>query len=132
MTVRCADCGSYVCRGGIRDAGPDFCPMREGFPDVQTLYGNSSSLRLLRSASIVEARGYGRWNRLREVVELSRLLSIRRVGVGHAPDTRPEAARVAERLTAFGLEPILPHPGAGGDPEAQAEAFRKGDADLNV
>jgi len=106
--------------------------MHEGFPDVPILYGDPSSLRLLRYATLVEARGYGRWNRLREVAELSRLLSIRRVGIGHAPDTRPEATRVAERLVAFGLEPILPHPGAGGDPEAQAEAFRKGDADLNV
>jgi uncharacterized metal-binding protein len=132
MTVRCAVCGSYVCRGGNRDAGPDFCPMHGEFPALESLYPDSTSLEFLRSAALIEARGYGRWTRLREVGEFSRLMGFRRLGIAHGPDTAGEAARAAELLAPFPLEPLLPLPEDWGDPEAQAESFRREGTELNV
>ena len=70
--------------------------MHGEFPDFEGLYGKPASRELLRGAAIIEARGYGRWTRLREVAELSLLLGFRRLGIAHAPDTRWEAEKVAE------------------------------------
>ncbi|MGW8265290.1 MAG: DUF1847 domain-containing protein [Longimicrobiales bacterium] len=132
MTVRCAVCESHVCRGGNREAGPDFCPMHGEFPEFGDLYGDPVSLELLRGAAIIEARGYGRWTRIREVAELSLLLGLGRLGVAHATDTRWEAERVAGFLASFGLEPVLPPAALAPDPEAQADLFGETGTELNV
>lgn len=132
MTVQCAICQSHVCRGGSRDAGPDFCPMHADFPEVGTLYDSGPSLSLLRNAARVEARGYGRWSRLREVAELSLLMGFRRLGMAHGPDTAEEASRASSYFGSMGLDPVLPAPEHSGDPSAQARGFLAADTDMNV
>jgi len=132
VTVKCAVCGSYVCRGGIRDAGPDFCPMHGEFPTFQDLYRKGPSVALLRNSALVEARGYGRWTRLREVGELSLLMGFRRVGLAHGPGTLKEATSAASYLSSMGLDPVLPPPGEAGDPPLQAEWFRRSETEMNV
>lgn len=132
MAVRCAVCGSYVCRGGIRDAGPDFCPMRGEFPGVDELYVDPTALDLLRNAALIEARGYGRWTRLREVREFSRLMGFRSIGIAHSPDLAREAEGAREALAGFDVAPILPPPGDSLDPEGQANFFREEGTELNV
>ena len=132
MTVQCAICGSYVCRGGNREAGPDDCPMKDDFPAADDLYGDETARNLLVTAALIEARGYGHWTRLRELGEFSRLLGVTRLGIGHAPDMAWEAQQVAAYLRRFDLEPILPPQKESCDPLGQAEFFRRKETELNV
>ena len=132
MAVHCAACGSLVCRGGNRENGPEPCPMHGDFPALGDLYRDPVSLELLRNAALVEARGYGRWNRLREILELSHLMGFRKLGLACETDMIPVAERVSELLAASGLEPVLPPPQERGDPLIQARFFRRAPTDLNV
>lgn len=132
MTVQCAVCGSYVCRGGSREAGPDNCPMKDDFPATEDLYGEETARSLLVTAALVEARGYGHWTRLRELGEFSRLLGVTRLGISHAPDMAWEAQQVAAFLRRFDLDPILPPQKESCDPLGQAGFFQRKETELNV
>ncbi len=132
MTLHCAECPSFVCRGGNREAGPEHCPMQGEFPAFRELYQDEATLRLAVGAALVEAEGYCRWTRLREVGEFSRSLGLVRLGIGHCPDMAPEAARVADYLAGFGLEPFLPASSADHAPLAQARELADLRTDLNL
>ncbi len=106
--------------------------MHGDFPTFQDLYRDGPSVSLLRNSALVEARGYGRWNRLREVGELSLLMGFRRVGLAHGPGTLGEATRAASYLSSVGLTPILPDPDEAGGPRLQAERFRISGTEMNV
>lgn len=132
MTVQCAVCGSFVCRGGNRDAGPDFCPMLGDFPGLEDLYGDETSRDLLVKAALVEATGYGRWTRLREVGEFAQLMGVNRIGIAHGPDMAWEAREVGSYLRRQGFDPVLPPPGEQCDPRGQASFFQRKETQLNV
>jgi uncharacterized metal-binding protein len=133
MTVHCADCKAFFCRGeGKLEATPDHCPMRGDFPDFEELYPEGRSRNFLTRAALVEAQGYCRWTRLREVGEFARLMEYKRVGLAHCPDMAREAEQVGTFLREFGLEPTLPPSSAARDPLGQAEFFSNQATDLNV
>ncbi len=132
MTIQCAECPSFVCRGGNRDAGPDFCPMHGDFPEAGELYRDEGTRRLAVQAALIEARGYGRWTRVREVAEFSRAMGITRLGIPHCPDMAAVAARVARALQGFGLDPVLPPCPEACDPEGQARFLSDRGTELNV
>ena len=133
MTVHCADCKAFSCRGGGKpEATPDFCPIRGDFPDFEELYSEGQSRNLLTRAALVEARGYCRWTRLREVGEFARLMGYHRLGLAHCPDMAREAEKVEHFLREFGLEPTLPPSSSPCDPLDQAGFFSEQATDLNV
>lgn len=132
MTLECALCGSYVCRGGNRDAGPDSCPMHGDFPSFSELYEEATSRKLLVNAALVESAGYGEWTRLQEVGELCRLMEATRVGIAHGPDMAWEAGEIASFLRRVGLDPVLPPATDRCDPLGQAVFFERKDTGLNV
>jgi uncharacterized metal-binding protein len=132
MTVQCAMCGSYVCRGGNREAGPDFCPMLQDFPEISDLYGDDVSRDLLVNAALVEATGYGRWNRLKELGEFARLMGVSRIGIVHGPDMAWEAGEVSSYLRKEGLQPFLPPATDRCDPVGQAGFFHRKKTQMNV
>lgn len=131
MVVECAACERYACRAGRIDAAPDGCPMHGPFPEFDLLYASEDVRRLHLHATRVEGEGYGRWPRIREVVEVATRMGYRRIGVAHGPETGREALLAAGWLEAAGLEVVLPEHGAC-DPVGQAERFRSASTDLNV
>jgi uncharacterized metal-binding protein len=132
MTIHCADCPSFVCRGGIRDAGPDFCPMRGDFPDFQELYRDEGTRELAVRAALVEGEGYGRWTRLREVAEFCHKIGFQRLGIAHCSHMAREAAQVASYFQGSGLAPTLPPCPPGCEPLEQARFFGHQEMDLVV
>jgi uncharacterized metal-binding protein len=135
MTVQCAECTGFICRGGKREAAPDNCPMHGDFPEFQDLYAGEGAREFLRQSSLVEAAGYCRWTRLREIGEFATRMGYRRLGVAHGPDMKLQARKVATGLETFGIEGILP-PQASSDkdfwPSSQAEFFTDVGAELIV
>ena len=106
--------------------------MHDGFPSFGELYREGSEREFLRMSALVEARGYGRWTRLREVAEFAILLGIRRLGIAHGFDTTPEAQRVGRHLSSFALEALLPPADIISDPSEQALFFQTEGAEMNV
>jgi uncharacterized metal-binding protein len=132
MAIDCAHCDRYACRVGRLDAIPETCPMRGEFPAFDVLYASERSRLLAYHAARVEAEGYGRWVRVREVVELSRRMGYSRLGIGHCVDTRREAELVARSLEGEGLRVVLSPETEACDPVGQAERFRGELVDLAV
>jgi uncharacterized metal-binding protein len=132
MAVDCASCDRYACQVGRLDATPDDCPMRGPFPSFEELYATDESRRLLYHSARVEAEGYGRWTRLREVAELARRMEYRRLGVASCPDMGLEADLAARSLRRLGLDVIVAAPFADCDPVAQAALLAEERTHLNV
>lgn len=132
MALDCAHCDSMVCRGGLRDAGPEFCPMLGDFPEFEKLYQEENRLRLAVQAALVEGEGYCRWTRIREIAEFSRKVGFGKLGLAHCPDTSEVASRAAGVLKEEGLEALLPPAAEACAPVEQARFFETEQTELNV
>ncbi|MGD8329309.1 MAG: DUF1847 domain-containing protein, partial [Acidobacteriota bacterium] len=123
------DCAIYACRQGRIDAAPPECVMRGEFPDFESLYDNQRARSMAYHAARVEAAGYCRWTRLREVIEFARRVGFQRIGVAHCPDMRRIASRIQRILTRSSLDAVMP---PQLQPSAQASFFAAHDTDLNI
>jgi uncharacterized metal-binding protein len=109
--------------------------MHGDFPEFQELYEGEGAREFLRQSSLVEAAGYCRWTRLREIGEFATRMGYRRLGVAHGPDMGMHAGKVATALETFGIEGILPPPASSDQefrPSSQAEFFTQAGAELIV
>ena len=133
MAIQCAHCNVYACRAGRIDAAPEGCPMQSGtFPGFEELYGTEDRRRMAYESARIEAEGYCRWTRIREVLEFSRRMGYERLGIAHCADTAELAARAARFLSSEGIETLLsPHPERC-DPQGQADFLARSATDLNI
>jgi len=132
MSVQCAECKGFYCKLGSPDASPDHCPMRGDFPEFDDLYAEGWIRTILTQSARVEAKGYCRWTRLKEVAEFAHLMGYRTIGLAHCPDMKPEAQRIADHLHRSGLIPVIPPLSLAGDPISQAEVFRERNTEMNL
>jgi uncharacterized metal-binding protein len=105
--------------------------MRDDFPDFSRLYPPSQWRELAYKSALVEAEGYGQWTRLREIVELSRRMGYRRLGIARCSGTEREANLTRDYLSRFDLEVILPKE-EGCGPGGQARYFQERETELNI
>ena len=127
----CANCPSQICRMGRKAGLPDCCPMLDDFPDHRVLYARDKVRRMALAAAVIEATGYRRWTRVRELVELCRMMDYSVIGVACCPDMRREAKLLARYLKANGLVTSVPCSTVC-DPLEQAKEFASRKTELNV
>lgn len=133
MTTQCAHCNVYACRAGHTDAAPENCPMQGGtFPSFEELYGSEDRRRMAYESARIEAEGYCRWTRVREVLEFSRRMGYERIGIAHCADTADLAAQAARYLSSEGIETFVPPASDSCGPQGQAEFLARSATDLNV
>jgi uncharacterized metal-binding protein len=113
--------------------------MRGDFPNFEKLYREDRWREMAHNAALVEAEGYGRWPRIREIVEFSQHMGYRRLGVAYCVETFREAKLTREYLESVGLETILPPveailplKGECSTPEGQARFFEDAGTDFNI
>ncbi|KPJ95726.1 MAG: hypothetical protein AMS18_02395 [Gemmatimonas sp. SG8_17] len=105
--------------------------MRGDFPAFAALYSNAQRIQAVQAA-LIEAEGYGRWTRLREIAEFAHRIEARPVGVAHCTSTAREAGLVARYLRDSGLEVVMPGRSEECNPLAQAALLADRDTKLNV
>ncbi|MCG6954903.1 MAG: DUF1847 domain-containing protein [Gemmatimonadetes bacterium] len=132
MSLECASCDVYACRVGRVDATPDDCPMRGPFPSLEELYDTDGARRLLYHSALVEAEGYGRWTRVREIAELAHRMEYHRLGVVSCPDMGMEADLAARALRRMGLDVVVAAPFEDCDPVGQALLLAEEHTHFNV
>lgn len=128
----CTDCDGNPCSVGRVDKAPAYCPMHGSGPGFAALYSSKDARLLTYHSTLVEAAGYCRWTRLREVMELARIAELRHLGVAHCADTRAEAESAAARLREHGLRVSLRAPSSRCDPILQARQFTEARTDFNI
>ncbi|UCC48577.1 MAG: DUF1847 domain-containing protein [Gemmatimonadota bacterium] len=102
------------------------------FPRFEELYSTDDRRHVAYQSALVEALGYCRWTRLREIAEFAERMGYRRVGIGHCPDMAREAVLTALYLRDRMLEARLPPEKSECDPLDQARLFASQETELNV
>jgi len=104
--VRCA---KPLCHFGITEGVPGFCPgnnREEDLSAARMALRDEEVRRVAREASWVEGVGYGKWTRVKEVVELAKRLEVERIGIAFCIGLKNEATIFAEILEAHGFEVV--------------------------
>jgi uncharacterized metal-binding protein len=102
------------------------------FPQFEELYKTDDRRDFAYHSALVEALGYCRWTRLREIAEFAQRMGYRSVGVGHCPDMAREAVLTALYLRDRMLEARLPPEKSECDPLGQARLLASQETQLNV
>jgi uncharacterized metal-binding protein len=106
--------------------------MHGDFPAFEALYSEPQHERMARQSALVEALGYGRWNRLREIAEFAERMGLKRLGIAYCPDMTREAVLAATYLRSHLLDVRLPPEEYDCDPVGQATLFGRQRTQLNV
>ena len=103
---RCADCGRLACFGGDDSRAPGNCPMKEEqiSKDIKSEYMQSENNSFFVEAAKIEKQGYGRWNRVRETIELCKRMGYREIGMAFCLGLVNEAKTVQRIFEEHGLK----------------------------
>ena len=104
----CAQCAIEACRSGQLDKMPKNCPMHDPdfFEQVLTEYFKPENHDFFVASAATEAIGYGRWPRLREVMEFSRRMGYTKLGLAFCAGLHKEAAVVDRIFRKNGFEVV--------------------------
>jgi uncharacterized metal-binding protein len=89
--------------------GPVFCPTKtksEVVEEVLEKYEDPELRRFAKAASEVEGEGYCKWTRVEEVVQLSRKMGYKKLGIASCLGLRVEAKALTEILESRGFEVV--------------------------
>ncbi len=108
----CAYCPSTVraCRkGNAESAGPGFCPSKVD-PETQdaarALYADPETLRVTQESARVEAEGYCKWTRVEEIVQFSKKMGFRKIGIANCISFVEHAYVLSGILESHGFEVV--------------------------
>lgn len=104
----CAACTISACESGKLEHMPKNCPMRDPayFDQVLDEYFKPENRDFYVNCSAIEALGYCRWPRLREVAEFAKRMGYTRLGIGFCGGLHREAAIVDRILRDQGFEVV--------------------------
>lgn len=104
----CAACTISACESGKLEQMPKNCPMRDPayFDQVLDEYFKPENHGFYVNCSAIEALGYCRWPRLREVAEFAKRMGYTRLGIGFCGGLHREAAIVDRILRGQGFEVV--------------------------
>jgi len=107
---RCALCGVIVCMTDDKKyEGPAFCPTRtrkDVIEEVLEKYKDPELQRFAKAASEVEGEGYLKWTRVEEIIQLSKKMGYRKLGIASCLGLRREARAFTEILESRGFEVV--------------------------
>jgi uncharacterized metal-binding protein len=108
----CANCPPTVqaCRQGeAPDRGPGFCPsnvdpaaLRDGWEH----YGDDETRKVSQASARVEAEGYCKWTRVEEIVEFSKRMGFKKLGIATCIGLIEQASLLSRILESHGFEVV--------------------------
>ena len=135
--LECVSCEGHACTGEITKT-PKFCPRRNALDalsraeEIRT--GDAEVKRIAEVAKSVETDGYRKWPRVRELIEFSTRMGIRKLGFAFCVGLREETARLAAILKShgFSLSTVSCTVNGGCNPVGQALTLNEQGTELNV
>ena len=107
----CALCPPTVqaCKQGeARERGPGFCPSKVDpatVSDGRAFYDDDpETLRVAQTSARVEGEGYCKWTRVEEIVEFSKRMGFRKLGIANCIGLMREAEILSRILESHGFE----------------------------
>lgn len=108
----CAYCPSTVraCRAGKAESdGPGFCPSKvdpETQSDARALFDDPETHKIAVESARVEAEGYCKWTRVEEIVQFSKKMGFKRLGIANCISFVDHAHVLSGILESHGFEVI--------------------------
>lgn len=104
----CAKCRVFTCDRDPEGIRPDNCPMRDR--DIversKAEYIKEENNGFFVNAAMVEAEGYGDWNRIRETLELCKRMGYRKIGLAFCIGFVKEAKILISIFEKHGFEVV--------------------------
>ena len=108
----CALCPSSVqaCRqGDSAERGPGFCPSKVDpatLSDAYRLYEDEETRKVALELARVEAEGYCKWTRVEEIVQFSRRMGFKKLGIANCIGMMDQASLLTRILESHGFEVV--------------------------
>jgi uncharacterized metal-binding protein len=108
----CAYCPPEVraCRNGEAEArGPGFCPSRVDpatQEDAHAIYGEPETRKIARESAVVESAGYCKWTRVEEIIEFSKRMGFKKIGIANCISFVDHAYVLSGILESHGFEVV--------------------------
>ena len=107
-TLSCVDCGTQNCKFKTRTY-PDFCLTtnlsEEDSQWAAVRYDEDRNHDIMVASAEVEYEGYCQWTRVQEIMEFSRKIGAKKIGIANCIGLINEARIFARILRANGFEP---------------------------
>lgn len=137
VEVQCVLCKVRACTEEI-DKTPRFCPRRhsqdalEQADDIRTT--NAEVRKMARVARAVETEGYREWPRVRELIEFSKRMGYKELGIAFCVGLREETAQLLKILKSHGFQvsSVACTIEGGCNPVGQALVLNHQGTDLNI
>ena len=135
--VQCVSCEIRACAGDIERA-PDSCPRRnakEALEEAEKILATDPEVQeIISAAKSLEEEGCGVWPRVRELVEFSKRLGLKKLGIAFCAGLKEEATQLAEILESRGFElsSVACTVNGGCNPVGQALVLNQLGTELNV
>jgi uncharacterized metal-binding protein len=108
----CAYCPSSVqaCRQGEAESrGPGFCPTTvdpKTQAEARARYTDPETLRVARESAVIEAEGYCKWTRVEEIVQFSKRMGFKKLGIANCISFVEHAYVLSGILESHGFEVV--------------------------
>lgn len=116
----CANCAVLACGSPDHDKMPANCPMRNESTMNNAFDQYDDNKAFYIASSEIEGIGYGKWPRLREVVEFCKRMNYEKIGMAFCRGLRQEAKVINRILTENGLQVVSVICKTGGIAKEQA------------
>ena len=104
--LTCDSCKETACNARKLEKMPSNCPSKkaDSYPQFMGEYQKEENAGLTLESALVEKEGYCRWNRVREVIELSRRMGYKKIGVAFCVGLKKEAKIFCKILRERGFD----------------------------
>lgn len=115
----CASCNVLSCWTNDREKMPKNCPMhkQELMDEAKQRYEAFSEFFV--TSSEIEILGYGRWTRMKEILELCRRMGYKKIGIAFCAGMRDETRVITRIMREHGLEVVSVICKTGGVPKEE-------------
>ena len=105
---KCTHCSELTCYKEESERIPANCPMRKEtlMDECVSRYDSPENREFHRTSSVIEAAGYCQWPRVREIIEFSKGMKYRKIGIAFCLGLHKEAAVVDRLLQESGFETV--------------------------
>jgi len=134
--IRCAYCKADMCTEDIEKT-PEFCPRRiagDALKDTGKIYAEPEIKKISDVAAAVEDEGYKKWQRVKELVEFSKRMDYKRLGIAFCIGLIEETRGLCRILESHGfiVDSVCCTVEGGCNPVGQAKVLNHVNTDLNI
>ena len=135
--VQCARCSAEFCDGDIEKT-PSFCPRRTArkeLEEVKKIHAADATVKKITTVAYkIETEGYNVWPRAQELVEFSKSMHYKRLGIAFCVGLKEETRTLCTILDRhnFSISSVCCSIEGGCNPVGQAVVLNKANTELNV